>query len=254
MEKKSTALIKTNVSPWTAAQVKLITRTVAKGATIDELHLFLYTAKKVGLDPLAKQIHFLKHNTKDGPQMTIITGIDGYLAIAERTKQLAGIDDAIFDDGFKYEPGKEPTNPSKATVTVYRMVENQKVGFTATARWREYKPADNKDFMWRKMPYNQLAKCALALALRKAFPNDLSGIRTEEEIAQAQEVLPEENLKNAETPKVVEQPKEKEGELDSLRDKECEKCGVKLTVAEANFSKKMYKKLLCRECQKGEKK
>lgn len=235
------ALAKTeSKSPWTVAQINLIKKTVAKGATLDELGLFLYTAKKTGLDPLVKQIYFMKY----GDQMTMITGIDGYLAIAERTKQLAGIDDAIFDDGFKYEPGKEPVNPSKASVTVYRMIDGQRVAFTATARWKEYKPSEKKDYMWKRMPYNQLSKCALALALRKAFPNDLSGIRTDDEMAQTPEIVPEE--KTPEPAKAI--------EPEVIPAKVCGKCGASLTNAEANFSQKMYKQLLCRECQKGAKK
>lgn len=167
----SKALAKTS---WTPEQLKLITNTVAKGSTPDELQLFLYTAKRTGLDPLTKQIHFVKR----GGQMTVQTGIDGYRAIAERTGQLAGIDDAIFDT-------EKEVHPNKATVTVWRMVGGQRVSFTATARWREYAPVGSQAFMWNKMPYLMLSKCAEALALRKAFPNDLTGIYTYEEMHQA---------------------------------------------------------------------
>ena len=161
---------------WTEEQVSLIKNTVAKGATDDELKLFLYTAKRTGLDPLTKQIHFVKR----AGQMTIQTGIDGYRAIAERTQSLAGIDDV------KYEVSAESNQPTKATVTVYRFVSSEKVPFTASARWSEYAPQGNQAFMWKKMPFLMLGKCAEALALRKAFPNDLTGLYTNEEMGQAE--------------------------------------------------------------------
>lgn len=156
---------------WSPEQVDLIKSTVAKGATDDELKLFLYTAARTGLDPLTKQIHFVKR----GGQMTIQTGIDGYRAIAERTKSLAGITDPLYEVG----PNNKPT---KATVKVYRSINGMMAEFTASARWEEYVAYGP---LWVKMPYLMLGKCAEALALRKAFPNDLSGLYTSEEMAQA---------------------------------------------------------------------
>lgn len=169
---------------FTPEQIELIKNTIAKGATNDELNLFLYTCKRTGLDPLTKQIYFVKRSTKqpDGSyrdQMTIQTGIDGYRAIAERTGTLAGIDDAVFDSDTAI-------TPKKASVTVFRMVSGQRVGFTASARWAEY--CQPQGFMWKKMPYLMLGKCAESLALRKAFPNDLSGLYTNEEMAQADSI------------------------------------------------------------------
>jgi phage recombination protein Bet len=168
-------------------QIDLIKNTVARGATNDELKLFLYTAQRTGLDPLTKQIHFIKRRvwnkrTNDYDEVgTIQTGIDGYRVVASRNG-LAGIEDAVFDD----ESG---AHPNKATVTVYRMVEGQRVSFTASARWKEYAQLDHKTGdptgMWKKMPYLMLAKVAEALALRKAFPNDLTGVYTNEEMQQA---------------------------------------------------------------------
>lgn len=151
--------------------IDLIKRTVAKDTTDDELKLFLYTCQRTGLDPLTRQIHCIKR----GGQMAIQTGIDGYRVIAERSGALAGIEDAVYDDETKPFPGK-------ATVTVWKIVNGQRVSFTSSARWAEYKSVGP---MWTKMPYLMLAKCAEALALRKAFPNDLSGIYTNEEMQQA---------------------------------------------------------------------
>ena len=98
---------------WSREQVELIKSTVALGATDNELKLFLYTAKRTGLDPLTKQIHFVKRQGR----VAIQTGIDGYRAIAERSKTLAGIDDAV------YEVESETGKPKKASVTVYRLVD-----------------------------------------------------------------------------------------------------------------------------------
>lgn len=171
----------------TEGQMSVITNSIAKGATPDELRLFLYTAKRCGLDPFSKQIYFVKRKTRnaDGTYSetgAIQTGIDGYRAIAERAGGLAGIDDVLYDDETK-------EHPNKATVTVYRIVSGQKVHFAASARWSEYCQINYKtqkpQGLWAKMPYLMLGKCAEALALRKAFPNDLSGIYTSEEMQQA---------------------------------------------------------------------
>lgn len=238
---KKGKLLEVKSSNWTKEQIQLITRTVAKGATQDELALFLYTANKVGLDPLAKQIYFMKHKLKDGvEQMTIITGIDGFRAIAERAKDYAGQDDVIFDGGKVYE--KEPENPEKATVTVYRIKNGERVAFTATARWKEYKPAPPKDFMWKKMPYLMLGKVAEGLALRKAFPNDLSGLYIQDEMDRSVSYeKPDREVIEA-TPLVVE-PKKIEPEF------ACEECHKEVVSPVANFSQKRYKKVLCTDCQ-----
>lgn len=227
---------------------------------MDELHLFLYTANKVGLDPLVKQIHFVKYKLKDGDtKMTIITGIDGYRAIAERTHQLAGMDDVVYDGGAVYAPGKEPKQPSKATITVYRAVGGQKVAFTATARWTEYYPKNPRNRgIWDSMPYNQLGKCAEALALRKAFPTDLSGLYVKEEMDQAEIVLePIEpgpakmDVKVGPTPTPA-ATKPADGEIVTEPIYYCHGCDIEITKAVHDYSMKLYKKPLCRECQKAE--
>jgi phage recombination protein Bet len=178
--------------PWTKEQMALITRTVAKGATQDELGLFFNIAKRSGLDVFTKQIHFVKRKVwnKDTQQSeevgTIQTGIDGYRSIAERSGTLAGIDDVLYDT-------ETDEHPNKASVTVYRLIGGTRVAFTASARWTEYAAIHpkSKEVMgqWKKMPYLMLGKCAEALALRKAFPNDLSGLYTQEEMDQAQEPI-----------------------------------------------------------------
>ena len=159
-----------NITP---AQVDLIKSQIAKGATDDELKLFLHVADKSGLDPLSRQIYFIKRSGK----MTIQTGIDGFRAVADRTGQYVGSSDPVFEENGKI--------PLKATVTVNKVVGGIVGNFTATARWEEYFPGEALGFMWNKMPHTMLGKCAEALALRKAFPAQLSGLYTDNEMDQA---------------------------------------------------------------------
>jgi phage recombination protein Bet len=155
----------------------LIRDTVCKGASDAEFRLFINQAVRTGLDPLARQIYSVPRGTS----RTIQTGIDGYRLIAQRTGEYAGSDDPVYDT-------EAVTNPGRATVTVWRFVAGERCAFTATARWTEYKPASGQDQMWQKMPFLMLGKCAEALALRKAFPQELSGIYTDAEMDQAQMV------------------------------------------------------------------
>ena len=167
-------------TPEWESKIELIRRTVAAGATNDELELFFHQARRAGLDPLAKQIYYVKRKGKG----VIQVGIDGLRLIADRTGKYAGSDDADF------EGTSDRGYPAKARVTVYKMVQGQRCPFSATARWDEYYPGDDQGFQWRKMPHAMLAKCAEALALRKAFPADMSGLYIHEEMDQADAPAP----------------------------------------------------------------
>lgn len=159
---------------FTPQRIDLVKRLLCPDLTNDEMAVFIGLCKRTGLDPFAKQIYAIRRKGK----MTIQTGIDGYRLIADRTEKYAGSDDAFFDDEM---------SPNKATVTVYKIVGGQRCAFTASARWAEYYPGDASGQMWNKMPCTMLAKCAEALALRKAFPAELSGVYTGEEMEQAGE-------------------------------------------------------------------
>jgi phage recombination protein Bet len=189
----SNALVAQNtaVAEFTPDQIALIKKTVAVDATDNELALFLYQAGRMGLDPLARQIHFQKYTNKAGKSnVSFITTIDGYRLIADRTGRYVGNREPSFEgkiqirDAGQYDNIK--TAPAKATVTVMKMVGGIVCEFSASAYWEEFYPGGNQGHMWRKMPHVMLAKVAEAAALRKAFPADLSGAYTDEEMAQAQ--------------------------------------------------------------------
>jgi phage recombination protein Bet len=156
-----------------------------KNFTLQEINYARSVCSHLRLNPILNQIHFVKRKNTDGTySVTPQVGIDGFRLEAERTGKYAGSDEAVFE----YNVGDaQKKRPAKATVTVYKMVHGVRVPFTASARWDEYYPGDSSKeaWMWRKMPHGQLAKCAEALALRKAFPAELSALRTDEEMAQA---------------------------------------------------------------------
>lgn len=166
----------------------------------DVVSFFARACAESRLSPFKRQIHIIKRWSKNGDRYTIQTGIDGYRAIANRTGQYAGNDDYRFDDSkSEYEMIQaHRRGPTTATSTVYRVVGGIRCPFSATARWEEYCPEEKQAFMWNKMPFLMLGKCAEALALRKAFPEELGGIYTDEEMAQADKTntLP----KNTSTP------------------------------------------------------
>lgn len=170
---------------FTQEQMKLLSDHIMKGANPLELQYFGEVCKRVGLDPFKKQIHAVQRwdNTQGRMVWSYQTGIDGYVAIAHRNGLCAGIED------IKFLPADESTpNPTKATCTVWKIVGGQRVPFTASARWNEYvqtKKDGKPNSMWAKMPYGQLGKCAKALALRMAFPEELSAILTDVEMEQA---------------------------------------------------------------------
>jgi phage recombination protein Bet len=171
----------------TRPQLELIKRTVAKGASDDELRLFIQVCKGANLNPFLRQAHLVPFwDSKDGVERrAVIVGIDGFRSTAESSGAYAGNDDPAYDGETEitYSGGKaKVTVPNKATVTVYKMLEGQKCPFTATARWSEYYPGEKKGFQWHTKPYLMLGKCAESLALRKAFPKLLSGMYSAEEM------------------------------------------------------------------------
>lgn len=155
--------------------------------TVPEMQLFAMVAHHTGLDPFTKQIYAIKRGGKVMHQ----TGIDGYRSTAERTTQYRGSDAPEFepcDCGDKDSPA---VHPKIARVTVYRAYPDGIRPQIGEARWHELKPKHTKgdygytDDMWWQMPENQLAKCAEANGLRKAFPRVLGGVYIAEEMEQA---------------------------------------------------------------------
>ena len=164
---------------WTPEQTQLISTTIAPGCSNDELRLFAYACQRTGLDPFSKQIYAIKR----GGKMTIQAGIDGLRSIAERTGQLDGSETHWCGaDGVWTDVWLDSKPPAAAKTILHRKGASH--AFVGVARFADYNAGQG---LWSKMPAAMIAKCSEALALRKAFPADLSGVYSTDEMDQAVE-------------------------------------------------------------------
>ena len=167
---------------WTPEQTQLISSTIAPGCSQDELRLFAYACQRTGLDPFSKQIYAIKR----GGKMTIQAGIDGLRSIAERTGQLDGSETFWCGaDGEWRDVWLDSKPPAAAKTIIYRRGASRP--FVGVARFADYCAGQG---LWNKMGAAMIAKCSEALALRKAFPADLSGVYTTDEMEQSETVEP----------------------------------------------------------------
>lgn len=190
-----------------AKYMALIRRTVAADCNDDEFSLFIHMAQALKLDPLRRQIYAFVFGKNDPKKrrMSVITAIDGFRAIADRTGNYRPDED---EPTYEVDEAKKsPTNPQglvKATVRVFKFSHGAWHKVTASARWDEYapvkeewapdetgqrRPTGRKELdtsgNWGKMPHLMLAKVAEALALRKAWPDDFSNVYAAEEVDRA---------------------------------------------------------------------
>lgn len=168
---------------YSEAQLEIIRQVAANGCDEFEIAQLLIVAQQTGLNPLLRQIYMIKRWNATQKRKVAMpqTSIDGYRATADKTN--------------KYAPGREPTYQYatdgtlySATAYVKKLVAGTWHEVAATAFWDEYvqKGQDGKVFeTWQKMPHVMLAKCAESLAIRRAFPAELGGVYTSEEMAQA---------------------------------------------------------------------
>ena len=188
-------MLTTDTPALTRDQVELLKRTICKGSTDDELALFMQICKNKGLDPFSGEIHAVKRwdATIKAEVMRYQIGIDGYRLIAERTGQRRGEGETLWcgENGAwrNVWTGKEP--PLAARVTVFRgdpASERCPLTYTGQADYSFYcqrKRDGTPTTMWARGAAHMLAKCAESLALRKAFPAQLAGLHTTEELGQA---------------------------------------------------------------------
>lgn len=208
----------TQARDFTASQLDLIRRTIAKDTNSEEFNMFIEICRRQGLDPFRRQIYALVFN-KDKPtkrQVTFITGIDGYRAIAKRTGTFrpAEKEPEIEYDQSLICPDSNPLGIVKCIYTVFQLSPDGKwYPVVGVARWKEFAPIEPSSYdyidtgeewpdgkpkkrkipkegakmtlakeNWKTMPEVMISKCAEAQAIRKGWPEDVGGLYVEEEI------------------------------------------------------------------------
>lgn len=192
--------IRPDQTAWTPEQAAVLRQSgISDQVTTAELSGFLHLCQRTQLDPFSRQIYLIgRYDRRANREVfTPQTAIDGYRVVAHRviaaSGQTFGYEDTVWCDaaGQWRDAWLAEEPPAAAKVTVLR--DGQR--FSAVALFREYVQTnrDGKPIgLWGKMPAGQVAKCAEALALRKAFPHDLAGVYTAEEMAQADNPAAEE--------------------------------------------------------------
>lgn len=185
---------------WNREEIDVIRALICPGASDAELSLFAKVCAKTGLDPFSRQIYGIMRaqrqqvngEWKTVEKLSIQTSIDGFRLVAERTGRYGGQLGPQWcgPDGVWRDVWLEDGYPSAARVAVIRTDWQQPLWSVAT--WKSYvqsyRNKQGQDIVgaqWQRMPDVMLAKCAESLALRRAFPQELSGLYTAEEMAQA---------------------------------------------------------------------
>ena len=168
-----------NIQKFEPEQIEVIKKLIAPDLNETEMQLFLHNCVRTGLDPQLRQVYPLKvwNKKKNRHDLITLVGIDGYRLIADRTGCYAPgrPTDFIYDDKGRIVGArayvKKLTNDGS-----WHEVSGQ-------AMMSEYEHT----FAWKKMPHVMIEKVAESRALRRAFPANLGGIYTEDEIQSAKE-------------------------------------------------------------------
>lgn len=194
----STAITKTELTE--SELLSVLKSSLYLGAQDESIKLVLGYCKASGLDPMQKPVHIVpmycatgekdsKGNDIKTMRDVVMPGIGLYRIQASRTGDYAGTTEPEYGEDITEEmDGVKITYPSWCKVTVKRLLKNGVIAeFTAKEIWKENYATRKRDSaapnsMWLKRPYGQIAKCAEAQALRKAFPDEIGSQPTADEM------------------------------------------------------------------------
>lgn len=169
---------------FTRSQLSALQQMGVRNANQGDLEVFFHQVQRTGLDPFARQIYMIERQGKQ----TIQTGIDGFRLIARRaaehSRETFGEPETLWCgiDGIWHDVWLNPKSPPMAAKATVQRGDGIFTGVATYAEYAARKRDGSINSMWSSKPATMLAKCAEALALRKAFPQDLSGLYTADEM------------------------------------------------------------------------
>lgn len=176
-------IVKQNGKEISKEVIDLIRKTVAKDANDLELQLFLHIAKEYDLDPILKEIVFMKRKVWNEYKQsydevpTMMVSRDGLLAIAHKSGHFDGIKtETILDDKGNIKGARcivynnACTHPIESEVlfSEYCVYRKDKTGKTVPQA------------LWATKPATMIRKVAESQALRRAF--NVKGVYSQEEL------------------------------------------------------------------------
>ncbi|EET82821.1 phage recombination protein Bet [Acinetobacter radioresistens] len=169
-----------------------LTSSIFPGAKPESIVMAVEYCKARNLDIMKKPCHIVPMSVKDAKtgnsdwRDVIMPSIAEHRITASRSHSYAGIDAPVFGPMVNISfGGVSHTVPEFCTVTVYRIIHGEKVAFAHTEYFEEAcatVKGGGLNSMWTKRKRGQLAKCAEAGALRKAFPEEIGDGYTKEEM------------------------------------------------------------------------
>lgn len=157
-----------------AEEQRSLRETVCNGASDPHIDYYLRCCKARGVDPFSGQMYLQVRTSHGKLRPAVAMTIDGARMQASRSEGYAGADDIEYDN-------EDAERPLWARATVWRFVKKERYPFTAKVRWREFCPPPPADTMWKVKPYHMLGKVAEMQALRRAFPEAVYDMSTDED-------------------------------------------------------------------------
>ena len=168
---------------WDPKQEAALTQLGIKGATRADLAVFLHYCQKTGLDPFSRQIYMIERAGKQ----TIQVGIDGFRVIRDRAARRDHVTVEYrptiwYDhDGAEHTVWLTPDPPAACRVDILKDGALYP-GVARTAAYMQTSKTGDPAAQWRTQPDHMIEKVAEAFALRRAFPHDLGGLYTDDEM------------------------------------------------------------------------
>ena len=179
------ASVKGQKLSWSKSQIELIKRTVAKGSTDDEFNMFMYMAKTYQLDPIMKEIWFIKYSEKAVP--IIMTSRDGYLAIANRNPNYNGLTSDVVHENDEFEKVEGGVKHKYGCKDRGKIIGAYALGYRVDRKYPVYVFAHYNEYfkknssIWTQYGSAMILKVAEAMMFKRLF--SISGLVTREEIA-----------------------------------------------------------------------